>query len=190
VRNLPERQVSVCALSNVASRHPYNLMTALLSFCMLQIANRRLFSVVREERKLTYDASFQLHNREVYRGSWYTVSVTSSPQQVQAALQACKEALASLKGSFGVAGDAVQSAKRTLVNKFHSESATNKFWAENLCGTLSEAVPEKSLRCIADYESVLATVGAQDIQALVEAMGFEEEHMTACVGTTAPEPPK
>jgi predicted Zn-dependent peptidase len=169
---------------------PCNLLTVLLSFCTRQIANRRLFSVVREERKLTYDASFQLHNREVYRGSWYTVSVTSSPQQVQAALLACKEALASLKGSFGVAGDAVQSAKRTLLNKFHSESATNKFWAENLCGTLSEAVPEKSLRCISAYESVLATVGAQDIQALVEAMGFEEENMTTCVGITAPEPPK
>ena len=34
----------------------------------IQVANRRLFSVVREERQLTYDASFQIqvHIRTVY----------------------------------------------------------------------------------------------------------------------------
>lgn len=163
-----------------------------LAYCvaaLVQIANRRLFSVVREERKLTYDASFQLQSREVYRGSWYTVSVTSSPAQVSAALQACQEALTSLKGSFGVSGDAIQSCKRSLLNKFHTEAATNRFWAENLCGTLSEAVPDKTLRCIADYEQVLATVAVPDIQYLVDLFGFEESNMTACVGITGAEPP-
>ena len=45
----------------------------------------------------------------------YLVSVTSSPGQVQAAVQACKEALSSLKGPFGVMGDSVQSGKMTCV---------------------------------------------------------------------------
>jgi hypothetical protein len=39
------------------------------------------------------------------RGGWYLVSVTSSPAQVQAAVAACKEAVASLKGPFGIMGD-------------------------------------------------------------------------------------
>lgn len=153
---------------------------------MLQIANRRLFSVVREERQLTYDASFQLHPREVLEGSWYTVSVTSSPQQVQAAIGACREALGSLKGPFGVKGDSVQSAKRTISNKFLTESLTNKFWVENLSGTQSSAVPDRSLQSIAEFESTLASVTAQDVQFLVDVFRFEENNMTACVGITAP----
>ena len=36
---------------------------------------------------------------------------------------------------------------------------------------------------------MLAGVTVQDVQLLVEAMGFEEDNMTACVGVTAPSPP-
>ena len=117
------------------------------------------------------------------------VSVTSSPAQVGAAVQACKEALDSLRGTFGVMGDSVQSAKRTILNRFRVESLTNKFWVENLSGTQLEAMPLKTLRSISEFENVLASVTAQDVQQLVEAMGFTEDNMTTCVGITAPRPP-
>lgn len=39
-------------------------------FRALQVANRRLFTVVREERQLTYDASFVLQNRDVLEGGF------------------------------------------------------------------------------------------------------------------------
>ena len=122
-------------------------------------------------------------------GSWYTVSVTSSPAQVQSALQACKEALFSLRGAQGVTSDGMQAAKRTIANKFHTESLTNKFWVEHLSGTQSTAVRGKSLSSIALFEQALQRVSAQDIALLVEAMEMEENNMTMCVGITAPEPP-
>ena len=116
-------------------KHP---MFGLVLLSVLQeVANRRLFSVVREERRLTYDASFHFNGPETLQGSWYTVSVTSSPAQVQEALVACKEALASLRGTFGITGDSVQSAKRTILNRFRGESLTNNS-GENLSGTQSE----------------------------------------------------
>merc|ERR1719230_2149104 len=75
-------------------KHP---MFGLVLLSVLQeVANRRLFSVVREERRLPSDASFHFNGPETLQGSWYTVSVTSSPAQVQEALVACKEALAYL----------------------------------------------------------------------------------------------
>ena len=153
------------------------------------MANRRLFSIVREERQLTYDASFQLQSRDSIKGSWYLVSVTSSPAQVQAAVRACKEALTSLKGPFGVMGDSIQSAKRTLLNKFLTESVTNKFWVENLSGTQVSTIPDKNLKSISEFESTLQSVTLQDIQLLVDLFKFEEENMTSCVGVTAPSPP-
>ena len=166
-------------------KHP---MFGLVLLSVLQeVANRRLFSVVREERRLTYDASFQFNGPETLQGSWYTVSVTSSPVQVQAALVACKEALASLRGTFGITGDSVQSAKRTILNRFRGESASNKFWCENLSGTQSENIPFKTVQCIADFENVLGGISVNDVQQLVEVLNFSEENMTTVRGIAGAE---
>ena len=153
------------------------------------MACRRLFAVVREERQLTYDASFQLQDFNSIRGGWYVVSVTSSPGQVQEAIRACKEALYSLKTIYGVMGDSVQAAKRTLLNKFRSESNLNKFWVEHLTGTQLDSFPQKSLKSTSEFEAVLSAITVQDIQLLVQAFNFEEENMTACVGIASPQPP-
>ena len=171
------------------SRRSHPLFGHCALLVMQEVANRRLFSVVREERRLTYDASFQLHGHEAIQGGYYLVAVTSSPQQVPAAVQACKEALESLRGTFGVMGDSVQSAKRSILNRFRGESLTNKFWVENLSGTQLESMPLKTLRSIAEFENVLNSVTAQDVQLLVEAMNFTEENMTTCVGITAAQLP-
>jgi predicted Zn-dependent peptidase len=154
-----------------------------------EVANRRLFSIVREERRLTYDASFQFRGQEAIRGGWYMVSVTSSPEQVQDAVRACKESLYSLKGSFGVIGDAVQSAKRTLSNRFQQDIATNKYWVDCMSGTQLDCIPFKSLKFISDYEKVLSGMTVQDIQYLVEIFNFDEANMTACIGIASPKNP-
>lgn len=169
--------------------HPLFPMAALM--VLQEVANRRLFSVVREERQLTYDASFTLHGFEGIAGGWFLVSVTSSPSQVQEALRACKEALRSLKGTFGVMGDSVQSAKRTLLNRQRGESQTNKYWVENMAGSQidSKALAVKGLGVISDFESVLLSLTVQDIQLLVECLLFDESDMTACVGISAPNLP-
>jgi predicted Zn-dependent peptidase len=162
-----------------------NPLFGLVLLSVLQeVANRRLFSVVREERRLTYDASFQFNAPETLKGSWYTVSVTSSPQQVQAAITACKEALGSLRGTFGITSDGVQSAKRTLLNRFRGESLTNKFWCENLSGTQSECIPQKTVQCIADYEAVLGSIQVFDVQQLVGLLDFTDDNMTSVKGVT------
>lgn len=155
-----------------------------------EVANRRLFSVVREERQLTYDASFSLKGSDLQNGGWYLVSVTSSPSQVQEAVVACKEALFSLAGSFGVMGDSVQSAKRTLRSRFRAEAGTNKFWVENMSGTQLDEMPFKTIRSIAEYEKALASVTVTDVSQLVELMALNDDSsMTACVGIAAPTPP-
>lgn len=168
--------------------HPLFGHVALL--VLQEVANRRLFSVVREERQLTYDASFTFQGaHDGILGGWYQVAVTAAPDKVNAAIRACQEALTSLKGPFGVLGDSVQSAKRTLLNRFRTESATNRFWVEQMSGTQVESLPLKTLSATSDFESVLNSVTVQDIQAMVEVFAFEETNMTVCVGVTGPKMP-
>ena len=154
------------------------------------MANRRLFTVVREERRLTYDASFNLKGTELRAGGWWLVAVTSSPAQVEEALEACRDSLRSLLGPAGVSSDSVQSAKRTLASRFRAESGTNKFWIEHLSGTQLDEMPLKSAQGIAEYEDVLAGVTADDVGLLVELLSLgDASTMTACIGVTAPQPP-
>ena len=68
---------------------------ATLALCQ-EVLNRRLFSEVRERRGLTYDANFQLTAHERLAGGWWLVTVTSSPANSQAALEACVDSLLSI----------------------------------------------------------------------------------------------
>lgn len=98
---------------------------------------------MREERQLTYDASFSYVHSEGISGGWYTVAVTASPETVALAIRACQEALQSLRGAFGVLGDSVQAAKRTLLNKHRADVLTNKHWASMLAGTQCDHIAGK-----------------------------------------------
>lgn len=166
-------------------RHP--LFGHAVQLVLQEVANRRLFSVVREERRLTYDASFQLKGSNGINGGWYMVSVTSSPSQVEKAVEACRDSLRSLTGPFGVMGDSVQAAKRTIINKFRAEMVTNKFWVDSLCGSQLECMPNKNVGSILDFENVLANISVKDVQLLVELLDLTDDNMTACIGISAPE---
>ncbi len=167
--------------------HPLFGHVALL--VLQELANRRLFSVVREERQLTYDATFQTEAHDSLRGGWYLVSVTSSPAQVNLALEACKDALSSLRSGFGVSAEAVSSAKRTLLNQFLGERGTCRFWAERLSGSQSAQIPLKTAQSIADFEAALQSVTAQDVQQLAEVLDLGGDQVTLCAGIAAPHPP-
>ena len=93
--------------------HPLfaNAALALLS----EIVNRRLFSNVRERKQLTYDANFSLTGFERLKGGWFLVTVTASKEKAQAALDACKETLETLRKSQPITEDNLESAKREFI---------------------------------------------------------------------------
>ena len=94
--------------------HPLYANAALA--LVAEIANRRLFSTVRERKQLTYDANFSLTGFERLKGGWFLVTVTASKEKAQAALEACKETLEALRTSNPISPDNLESAKR----KYHA----------------------------------------------------------------------
>ena len=127
-------------------------------------------------------------------------------------MQACKEALNSLKGNFGILGDAIQSAKRTLINRYYNDLLTNKYWVEAMSGTharthsqpdiqsieqstnelQTEIITEnlKTLSFISNYEEMINSVTINDMQLLVDILNFSEDNMTSCVAIASPKPPR
>jgi len=87
------------------------LFRLLTSFGVPQeVLNRRLFSTVREKKRLTYDANFHLTGFERIQGGWYLVTVTAKPEQAQKALDACKETLQAARTWDPITRDNLQSA--------------------------------------------------------------------------------
>jgi len=147
---------------------------------------RRLFTVVREERKLTYDASFTLLGFDAVQGGLYLVSVTTSPDQAEAAVQACRDALASLADPFGIMSEAILAARRSLETSHELEVSTNRYWVEVLGGTQLDPNPAKTVDSVREYPRMLAQITTEDLQLLVQHLGFKEGSNLALVGISSP----
>jgi len=195
-KTMSEALKSISNLTTITEKEMTRWQHPLFGYLALQIlqevANRRLFSVVREERQLTYDASFGYQSNDILSGGWYLITVTSSPETIQAAVRACKEAMQSLHGAFGVTGESVSSSKRSMLQRFQHEKISNRFWIDMLSGSqFPQFHPHKAnLEAITkEYTSILSDITVQDIQALVKLFGFQEDNMTVCVGIASPECP-
>jgi len=160
--------------------HPMfpNVALALLR----EVINRRLFSTVREQKRLTYDANFHLTSFERLLGSWYLITVTASPQNAQLALQACRETIRDLTTMLPITPDNAESAKRVLINKHESDLRTNQYWVEMMSGLQSPSVSCKDISCIRDFVSVVNSVTARDLQMVLKTLTVNEAEMYTAIG--------
>ncbi|KAL6494424.1 hypothetical protein OROGR_031224 [Orobanche gracilis] len=75
--------------------HP--LFFAITLGMLQEIINSRLFTTVRDSLGLTYDVSFELNLFDRLKVGWYVISVTSTPEKVHKAVDACKNVLIGLR---------------------------------------------------------------------------------------------
>jgi len=163
-------------------QHPlYPCVTLML---LTEILNRRLFSSVREKKRLTYDANFHLTGFERIRGGWYLVTVTAKPEQAQAALEACKETLTAARSWDPITRDNVQSAAYELVSKHQGALQTNRYWVDLMSGLQLDAVADKTVDYVRDFVPLVKSIQVNDVQEMLECLSVEEEGMWSCIGSS------
>jgi len=162
--------------------HPLfaNAALSLLS----EIVNRRLFSNVRERKQLTYDANFSLTGFERLMGGWFLVTVTASKEKAQAALDACKETLETLRRSQPISEDNLESAKRVVLNRHEGELRTARYWAEMMSGLQQESIPLKGPLSITDFHAIVESITTKDLQLCLECLGLDEKQLFTAIGKT------
>jgi len=149
-----------------------------------EIANRRLFSTVRERKQLTYDANFSLTGFERMKGGWFLVTVTASKEKAQAALEACKETLEALRTSNPISPDNLESAKRVVLNRHEGELRTSQYWATMMSGIQEESIPLKGPLSVTDFHAVIESMTTKDLQLTLDCMGLEESELYTAIGKT------
>ena len=150
-----------------------------------EIANRRLFSTVRERRQLTYDANFSFSTHERLLGGWFLVTVTASKEKAQEALEACKETLHALRKSNPITADNVESAKRVVLNRHEGELRTTAYWTQSLMtGIQQETIPLKGPLSVTDFHAVVESITARDLQLTLECLGLDDDQLYTAIGQT------
>jgi len=151
--------------------HPLFAQTALA--LLQECINRRLFSHVRETRRLTYDANAQLCQFDAIQGSLFLFSVTSSPDKVEAARDAVIETLNIMSDYYPISEDNMQSAKRVLLGRHAADSRTNRYWVDLMTGIQCDGVP-KDIRCVTDVEDIITSVTLRDVKLLFDALQLKD----------------
>jgi len=162
--------------------HPLFAFTALS--LVSEIVNRRLFSTVRERKQLTYDANFSFSGFERLLGGWFLVTVTASKEKAQQALEACKETLHALRKSSPITPDNVESAKRVVLNRHEGELRTTSYWTQIMSGIQEESIPLKGPLSVTDFQAVVESITAKDLQLTLECMGLDDDKLYTAIGRT------
>jgi len=149
-----------------------------------EIANRRLFSTVRERKQLTYDANFSFTGFERLLGGWFLVTVTASKENAQKALDACKETLEALRKSNPITPDNLESAKRVVLNRHEGELRTSGYWAMMMSGLQQESIPLKGPLSVTDFHAMVESVTTKDLQLTLECLGLNDDELYTAIGKT------
>ena len=162
--------------------HPLFATAALM--LVSEIANRRLFSTVRERKQLTYDANFSFSGFERLLGGWFLVTVTASKEKAQQALEACKETLHALRKSSPITADNVESAKRVVLNRHEQELRTTAYWTQLMSGIQEESIPLKGPLSVIDFQAVVESLKARDLQLTLECLSLDDDKLYTAIGRT------
>jgi len=169
---------------NKRRSHPLfaNVSLSLLS----EVMNRRLFSTVRERKQLTYDANFSLGGFERLAGGWFLITVTASKEKAQAALEACKETITTLRNSSPISADNLESAKRVVLNRHDGELRASSYWATIMSGLQEDTIPLKGPLSVTDYHGMVEAITTRDLQLTLECLGLEDNELYTAIGQTIP----
>jgi len=163
-------------------KHPLFGHVALL--LLSEIANRRLFSYVRERKQLTYDANFSFTGFERLMGGFFLVTVTASKENAFKALEACKETLYNLRNNQRISPDNVESAKRVVLNRHDFELRTTAYWAQLMSGIQEESVPLKGPLSFTDFKAVVEAITPTDLQLALDTLGINDDELFTAIGRT------
>ncbi|KAH6761523.1 Insulinase family protein, partial [Perilla frutescens var. hirtella] len=159
--------------------HP--LFFAITMGLLQEIINSRLFTTVRDSLGLTYDVSFELNLFDRLKLGWYVISVTSTPEKVHKAVDACKNVLRGLHSN-QIAPRELDRARRTLLMRHEAESKSNAYWLGLMAHLQATSVPRKNISCIKDLPSLYEAATIEDVYVAYEQLKIDEKSLFSCIG--------
>ncbi|KAL8276046.1 hypothetical protein Esti_000040 [Eimeria stiedai] len=177
------------ALCNGADhrRHPAFPRVAL--WILQELVTKRLFLVLREEKRLTYEAAFEVLSFDILWGGAFIITVHTQPKEAERALEATHTALQQLTSTRPLLQSQLEGAKQQVISRHVHDCKYGRHWLDLLGGLQLSEVPEKSSSYFEDFERVVDSVTLQDIHLLLRSLGLHRDAMWEAVGISGPVPP-
>jgi len=154
-----------------------------------EIINSRLFTTVRDSLGLTYDVSFEVNLFDKLGLGWYVISVTSTPEKVQKAVDACKAVLRGLDHN-KISQRELDRAKKTLLMKHNQDCKSNNvYWLALMAHLQAKSVPRKNVSCIRELSGLYERATIDDINLAYTHLGIDESSLFACIGISGANQP-
>ncbi|KAK6127821.1 hypothetical protein DH2020_038423 [Rehmannia glutinosa] len=174
-----ELETAEKSLQGELRAHP--LFFAITMGLLQEIINSRLFTTVRDSLGLTYDVSFELNLFDRLKLGWYVISVTSTPEKVHKAVDACKNVLRGLQSN-RIAPRELDRARRTLLMRHEAEIKSNAYWLGLMAHLQATSVPRKDISCIKDLISLYEAATVEDVYIAYEQLKIDENSLYSCIG--------
>jgi len=177
--------LSLALTKSVRRAHPlYPSVTLAL---LKEVVNSRLFTTVRDQLGLTYDATFKIEQLERHPTAWFKVQLTSSPQKIHETVKASVEVLQRIAKQKITMHELLR-AKRTLLTKHESDLQKHTYWLDLLTHLQCDQVPLKTVEALRDYKQMLVSVSIEDLYEAYNHMDFGMDKIFTCIGTSGNQP--
>ena len=142
-----------------------------------------LFTTVRDSLGLTYDVSFDLNNLDRMQKAWFSVSVTSTPNKINDALDASLHVLRELT-SRRISQQELERARRTLLARHETDLKDNGYLIGLLTHLQCETVPRKDIKCLQELTAVYDAATVADIYEAYNRLGLSDQEIYTCTGVS------
>jgi len=156
------------------------------SICLMalrEIVNTRLFTTLRDQLGLSYDSTFELSMFDQLEAGWFMCTVSTHPDNIDSAVQACKDVLAGVRRR-PVSGFEVAAAARSLLRRHEADLGSNEYRI-SLLENLQYDNP-KDTTCVRDMQLVLSKLTDRDVQNAYNSLLTDE--LFVSISTAGPGP--
>jgi predicted Zn-dependent peptidase len=152
------------------------------------MVSSRLFGKVRDNLGLTYDVNFDFANLDLAENNWYTLSVTSVPENIEKALEACKDVMRWLQRS-PPRGPELEKSKRRILRRYEGEKKDNQRWLSMLATTQNELVPGSTVSHCDNIIACINNMESGDFDKLLQEFDFSDSALVTVVGVAGQDLP-
>lgn len=173
--------------NTVHRNHPAFPRVAL--WILQELVTKRLFSILREEQRLTYEAAFEIMSFDILWGGIFVITVHTQPEEAERVLEATHVALQQLISTRPLLESQLEGAKQHVIGRHLHDRKYARYWLDLLGGLQLPEIPQKTSSYFEDFERVAESVTLQDIHLLLRSLGLRRESMWEAIGASGPVPP-
>ncbi|CDJ46906.1 M16 family peptidase, putative [Eimeria brunetti] len=173
--------------ANEHRKHPAFPRVAL--WILQELVTKRLFSILREEKRLTYEAAFDVMSFDILWGGIFIVTVHTQPEEAERVVEATHMALQQLTSIRPLLQSQLDGARQQVLSRHLHDRKYARYWLDLLGGLQLADVPRKTPAYFADFEQVVKSITLQDVHLFLRSLGLRRESMWVAIGVSGPVSP-